>query len=81
MAAPTSTLPQPWSAFGPAAIVSPLPLSPPARSSAVLISSALVSAGDGDSGPGTTFCWYQARTSAAAPATSGAACDVPEDIE
>ena len=44
----------------------------------MLISSALVIAGDG-TGPWVRS--YQSRTSAAAPETAGAACDVPETIE
>ncbi len=46
----------------------------------MLISSALVIAGDGGVPP-ETVSRYQSRTSAAAPETCGAACDVPEAIE
>ncbi len=67
--APTFTLPHPCSAFG-----------PPPRSVAVLASSAFVIAGEGAAPPGTVRS-YQSRVSAAAPDTTGAACDVPETSE
>ena len=78
-AAPMFTRPQPWSVFGAAGIELPLPLSPPARSTAVFTRIALVSAGEGACG--FTSRTYQSRSSAAAPATCGAACEVPDTSE
>ena len=73
------TRPQPWSEFGAAGIELLLPLSPPARSTAVFTRIALVRAGEG--GCGSTSRTYQSRSSAAAPATCGVACEVPETSE
>ena len=73
------TRPQPSSVFGAAGIELFFPLLPPATSTAVFTRIALVRAGDG--GVGSTSRTYQSRSSAAAPATCGAACEVPETSE
>src|SRR5688500_19064659 len=78
-AAPMLTRPQPWSVFGALGIELPLPLSPPARSTAVFTRIALVRAGEGACA--LTWRTYQSRSSAAAPATCGAACEVPDTSE
>src|SRR6185436_3158604 len=66
-AAPRLTRPQPSSVFGAEGIWPPLPLLPPARSTAELTSTAFVIAGDG--GCAVTLRTHQSRSRAAAPAT------------
>ena len=65
--------------FGADGIWPPLPLLPPARSTAEFTSTAFVMAGEG--GCAVTLRTYQSRSSAAAPATCGVACEVPDTSE